>query len=476
MFKNIDATTLNKALINRETSVLEVVEEHKKALRTARTFNAITHCRQSEALEEDAKVVQERIDHGDEGPLLGIPITVKDVIAVANMPLTGGSLLLSKNVATKSAPVVQTMADSGGLVVAKTNCPEFAFGITTSNLLYGTTQSPIDPLLSPGGSSGGEAVAVATGVSLIGVGTDFGGSLRWPSQCLGLASIRPTPQTLPSLGQIPGVGKSPFDGDSQYDVSSLQYKLQVPGFIARSVRDLKRAFAITSGPFGERYQGGTRSTSNSELHQRISEVEIGWSDGTAISLVDKEIIGAIEQIMKELEASGFRTTYHGDAFIGAREAFDELRSYDDLAMIRQLAKGRIDELSSSLQKIISSPARARDDYQKARENGDKVVSSALASFESTPLFILPIAGAAAVGHDDIAMINGSKIQGFNLMAHCRAISMLGFPVVSVPIAKNKIGLPFGIQIVAPPHREDLALELASAVESIAGGWSYFSIE
>ncbi len=482
MFRKLDATAINKSLLSRDISIREVIEGHKSALKVAEEFNAITYHKGDDQLAVDADDIQRRLNDGDSSPLLGIPISVKDVIAVANMPLTGGSLLIASNVATKDAPVVQSAIEAGGFVVAKTNCPEFAFGITTSNLLYGTTLSPLDPLLSPGGSSGGEAVSVAIGVSFVGVGTDFGGSLRWPSQCLGLTSLRPTPQALPSLGQIPGVGRSPFDGDAQYDVTSLQYKLQVPGFIARSVADLKSAFATTCLPrSGAKGSSATdrvmeSEKSRSKLVLELNEVGIGWSDGNAISVVDDDISTAIEQIVKELEVTGFKTKYHGDAFVGAREAFDELRSFDDLLAIRKLADGRFGDLSPSLQKIISNPIRSRDGFELASSNGDLIRRNALVGFEKTPLFILPVAGAPSVGHDEVAIINSRKVEGFHLMAHCRAISLLGCPVVTVPIAKNRQGLPFGIQIIAPPFREDLALELARVIESIAGGWTYFSIE
>lgn len=482
MFKKLDATAINRSLLAKDVSIREVIEGHKAAFYASEEFNAITYHKSDDELEVDAEDIQRRFDDGDTRPLLGIPISVKDVIAVAKMPLTGGSLLLADNVATKSAPVVQATIEGGGFVVAKTNCPEFAFGITTSNLLYGTTLSPLDPLLSPGGSSGGEAVSVAMGVSLIGVGTDFGGSLRWPSQCLGLTSLRPTPQALSPLGQIPGVGRSPFDGDAQYDVASLQYKLQVPGFIARSVADLKSAFATTSLVRGSAKGSSATdsvaelSKSRSKLALEMSEVEIGWSDGNAISVVDEEISSAIELIVKELEVVGFKTRYQGDGFVGAREAFDELRSYDDLFAIRQLADGRFGDLSPSLQKIISNPMRSRDGYELARANGELIRGNLLIGFDTTPLFILPVAGAPSVGHDEVAIINSKKVEGFNLMAHCRAISLLDCPVVTVPIAKTRQGLPFGIQIVAAPFREDLALELAGVIESNTGGWSYFSIE
>ena len=153
-----------------------------------------------------------------------------------------------------------------------------------------------------------------------------------------------------------------------------------------------------------------------------------------------------------------------------------MRSYEDLFAIRQLADGRFGDLSPSLQKIISNPMRSRDGYELARANGELIRGNLLIGFDTTPLFILPVAGAPSVGHDEVAIINSKKVEGFNLMAHCRAISLLGCPVVTVPIAKTRQGLPFGIQIVAAPFREDLALELAGVIESITGGWSYFSIE
>lgn len=480
MFKNLDLISVAQSLAKREFSVLELLEEQLKATDSAHRYNCVVATNDRHELKVRAIEAQRCINNGEGGLLQGIPISVKDVLAVADMPITGGSLLLKENVATKSAPIVTVLTNAGAQVVAKTNCPEFAFGITTSNLLFGTTLSPYGPELSPGGSSGGEAVAVATGVSLLGIGTDFGGSLRWPAQCLGLVALRPTPGVLSPKGQIPGVGPNPFDGESLYDTSSLQYKLQVPGFLARSVGDLRAVFEIATGKASiDSFSAGPSKVGsdnkNISVEQELQGCSISWSDGRKIAPVDDEIALALEAIVNELNKMGFVVTVDNDRLIGAREAFDDLRSYDELTTIRDLGIDHFDLLSPAIQRIISSPVKQRDKFESALETGRSIVNNAADHFEHHPLLLLPVAGAVAVGHDESATVDGELVSGFNLMAHCRAVSMLGFPVVTVPIARSRLGLPIALQIVAPPNREDLALELGGVIESIAGGWSHFTI-
>lgn len=148
----------------------------------------------------DARRIDEQVVAGlDPGPLAGVPFSAKDVLATVDLPTTCGSRLLAGHRTTYDATVVARARAAGGILLGKTNCPEFAFGVHTVNDLFGRTNNPLGAFTA-GGSSGGEAAAVAAGFSAFGLGTDFGGSIRWPAQCAALIGLRPT------IGRLPGTG------------------------------------------------------------------------------------------------------------------------------------------------------------------------------------------------------------------------------------------------------------------------------
>src|SRR5207248_11155203 len=128
----------------------------------------------------------------ERGPLHGVPFTVKDSIATGGVRSTAGSRLLSDFVPKRDATAVARLKDAGAIMLGKTNCPEFALDPVTDNRLFGLTLNPVDETVTVGGSSGGDAAAVASNCSVFGIGSDYGGSIRWPAQCVGIVGMRPT--------------------------------------------------------------------------------------------------------------------------------------------------------------------------------------------------------------------------------------------------------------------------------------------
>src|SRR4051794_8137530 len=180
------AWRLRDAISAGQLRVVDVVQAHLDRLAEVQpTLTAAVEVRREAALAEAARA-QARLDAGEPaGPLCGVPFTVKDVIATAGTPTRCGSAAFVDNVPAVDAVAVRRLRAAGAILIAKTNCPEFAFGVTTDNQVYGVTTNPWGAH-SPGGSSGGEAALVASGASPLGLGTDYGGSLRWPAQCCGV--------------------------------------------------------------------------------------------------------------------------------------------------------------------------------------------------------------------------------------------------------------------------------------------------
>src|SRR5271156_6230827 len=169
------------------------------------------------------------------GPLHGVPISIKSSIDVAGLLCECGSVLRKGNVPSEDAPLVKRLRAAGAIILGNTNVPEFLMAYETDNLLYGRTNNPWDLSRTSGGSSGGEAAAIASGCSAGGVGSDGGGSIRVPAHYSGICGLKPTPGRVPSTGHFPS-SAGPFA------------QLGVVGPMARTVRDVERLFAGMAGP------------------------------------------------------------------------------------------------------------------------------------------------------------------------------------------------------------------------------------
>lgn len=470
MIENIfSATKLTKALKKRTLSTTEVVDIHLSVLEKNKYLNALVIPTDPQKLYDEAKLNQKRINQGDNTALIGVPLTVKDVIAVEGLALTGGSLLLANNYSKQDATVVHKLRKSGVFIAGKTNCPEFGFGVGTNNDLFGPTQNPWGSQLSPGGSSGGEAVSVSSGISLVGIGSDFGGSLRWPAQCNGVLALRPTPRRVSGVGQIVGMGTQGLDGKSIMAPDSLQGNLQVPGFVARCVDDLENLLFLSSGYDKQDFLSSPVCLSSSNQVD-LSKITIGWSDGSSIAPVKDEVSQMILDLAIELEKDGFKVKHFPNAFQGALQAYNNLRAFDDLRDIKALSKGREDKLSHKTRQILSFSKPDNLDVSKAWVDALIERYKALELLSQTPIIILPVAGGAGMGVDETMVIQGHLYKGFELMAHCRAVSLLATPVVSIPVAQSVDGLPLSVQVVGLPWAEDTVLAVAKRLEFLRGGW------
>src|SRR5579871_1740093 len=175
----------------RQRSATEVVQAFLDRVQVVNPrVNAIVTLTEELALRE-ARAIDDKVQSGvNGGPLAGVPFTVKDLVAVAGVRTTGGSLLLDDWVPSATAPAIQRLQQAGAIFFGKSNCPEFGLELHTTNRVFGDTWNPWNLSYTSGGSSGGDSAAVAAGCVAFGIGTDYGGSIRWPAQCTGLTSLR----------------------------------------------------------------------------------------------------------------------------------------------------------------------------------------------------------------------------------------------------------------------------------------------
>ncbi|WP_218026804.1 amidase [Nocardia inohanensis] len=426
-----------------------------------------------------ARRIDEKRSRGEElGALAGVPITVKDVLAVAGLPATAACKALSGNIATVTAPVVARLLAADAVLLGKTNCPEFAFGVTCDSPLVGRTRNPRFPTHSPGGSSGGEAAALAAGVSALGVGTDFGGSLRWPAQCVGITALRPTAGRLPAQGQLPGTA-----GDSGSDPTArpggMQGWLQTPGPLARSVRDLRLTLRLMAGPPPDLTAsplpgltagpppGFAAGPAPSATERRIGRLRVVWSDGAHLGPVRAEITALLADLATRLAERGHAVTNEPRVF-DCLDAYNRLRAVDPLHDHLAAIAGSEDLVTAANRRTFADSLRATAaETRTARIEAEHAQTEALTVFERADIVLLPVAGGPACDPDGRLEVDGRLLEGWELMGQCRAVSLTGAPAVSIPLGRSAEGLPLSVQVVAAPGRDEFALDAAELLESLA---------
>lgn len=457
-----DATAIAEAVRGGSVSASAVVAGARLQASSAegKALNAFVTEDWDGAAAAAASLDARRLSGEPLGPLAGVPFSVKDVIAVAGLPVTAASRAFADTVATTTAPAVQRLLDADAILIGKTNCPEFAFGVTCDSPLAGRTANPRYPAASPGGSSGGEAASVAAGISALGVGTDFGGSLRWPAQCVGIAALRPGVGAVPGEGQVPGVGGN-FGSDGVVPAVSpgMQGSFQTIGPLARSVRDLRAAYQVMSG-----------LEADAASLQSPPGLRVAWSDGSVFGPVRREVSALMEQLAAAVAGQGHTAVEQPGLFGQCLPAYNRLRAVDpmlDHAAAIDGKEGRISE--ANLNTIRESLAASPEDTGLAWKTAAAARAHALSQINAVDIALLPVAGGPATDVEGRLDVDGQLLQGWEIMGPCRAVTLTGCPVVSLPVGLSAEGLPLSVQVVAPPGGEMTALAFAAFLEQLVIG-------
>ncbi len=459
------AWRLRDEAVRGALSVEEIVTAHQERLADIDPWlNATTAVAAESAIVEARALDGQLRAKSQPGPLFGVPITVKDVIAVAGYPVTLGSARFVGNAAVRDAASVAILRRAGAVVIAKTNCPEFAFGVTTDNAAFGATRSPWGSH-SPGGSSGGEAALLSAGASAVGLGTDYGGSVRWPAQCCGVLGLRPAVDSLEGAGQLPGPGGN-MDGlfGPPGADRSVQSRLQVPGPLARTARDLAIVWSLLARPIG------IPSSPAPAFGALQLPGPVGWVWTLDSQEPDPQVTAALFSVVKLLASLGVPTVEMPGALDGLHDLFNRLRSTDALVDLKAAIGDGGEMIEEHSHRLLSAaPSSGADPAPLWAELGLRRQQMG-ALLERTPLLICPVAPVDACDMDGTAVVGGETVSGFDLMTYCRAVSALGFPALSVPCGLDHAGLPVSVQIVCAPGRESLLFSLAVALEEHGGGY------
>ena len=441
----IDATDLAARIRRREVSPVEALAEHRERLDPA--LNAVVT--ESPRAEEDARAAERAVLRGDElGPLHGVPFTVKDTFDTAGLRTTRGSRLFADRIPERDATVVARARAAGGILLGKTNTPEFALWWETANLVFGRTSNPHDPRRTSGGSSGGEAVAVATGMSSLGIGSDLGGSIRLPAHYCGVVGFKPTHGRVPLTGHFP----------------ETILRFMHAGPLARSVRDAALALAVLEGPDGEDwYAGPLPSPPRNEAPLRV-----GWTAEPAFGRVEPEIAAAVTRAADALAAAGYtveQAELEGFAEVDTNALTLQLYGAESGAYFEKLVAGRRDELHPVLRRRLELQAPTLDEYVAAEVAVEQLRRHLASFFRRNDILLCPTAPIIAPAHDSEEIrIAGLAYPPRAAMRTTIPFDLTGSPALTVPFARSGDGLPIGVQLVGRRFEDDTVLRVGAALE------------
>jgi len=389
--------------------------------------------------------------------LAGLPIAIKDLTDVAGVRTTYGSPIYADNVPAQSNILVERLEANGALVVAKSNTPEFGAGANTFNPVFGATRNPWDTRLSAAGSSGGAAVALATGQVWLAEGSDLGGSLRTPAAFNSVVGLRPSP------GRI---ARAPTN--LPYDI------LGVNGPMARNVSDLALMLDAMVGddPRDPIALPPPETSFTAALKRAKPPKRVAFSPDLGICTVDPEVASICAEAAAGFSALGAEVTEAAPDFSGAYEAFQTLRALRFAAAREPLLKTHRDKLKPDVIWNIeeglklTGPAIAHAERLRAA-----LMKRVAAFFAEYDLLVCPAMQAKPfpVEKTYVDAIAGKKMKTYiDWIAITFAISVTGCPALAVPAGFGADGLPVGLQIMGPPRSEARLLAAGKQLEDMLG--------
>ena len=451
----------------RSVSPVEVVEAHLAQIeRLNSKLNAYVQVDTEGALQAARSAAQDIASGKEIGPLHGVPVSIKSSIEVAGLRCEAGTKLRVGHVAQTDAPLVQRLRAAGAIVLGTTNTPEFLMAWETDNLLYGRTNNPWDLSRTSGGSSGGEAAAIASGCSAGGVGSDGGGSVRVPAHFCGICGLKPTPGRIPATGHYPqSVG--PFA------------LLGVVGPLARSIGDLKLLFEVLQGP-----DIGDPSASPVPVHwpewavkTTAAKPRIGYFEDDGRTPVTPETRAAVRRAADLLQKAGFEVEpFCPDGLDKARELWWDFFGIAGAMLLGPLLKGREGELSRILREfndwVAKEPPHTAQSLLNSWIQRDMVRMLVFEQMQGFPVLLCPVASVPAFKHGERNWkIDAKTVHYLDAWSYCEWFNLLGTPSVVLPVSKSNDGLPIGVQIVTQPWQEEIALAVAELLERERGPWA-----
>jgi fatty acid amide hydrolase 2 len=450
---NMDATTLAKKIREGEITSTEAVETYIKHIQSINpSINALVEDRFKTAISEANKADQLIKEGNISGKLFGVPISIKEALNVAGMKTTGGLISRKNNYETEDAEAVAKLKAEGAIVIGKTNTPELCFCQESENKLYGRTNNPWDVRRTAGGSSGGEGALIAAGGAAVGVGSDIGGSIRFPSHFNGVIGFKPGNRQVSQQGSFPYV-EDPF-----------QERMLGIGPIAKSIEDVELVYSIIAN--------------EKASEKNLSEFNIAiLAESQPFPLGDEtqSILNSTHETLRE-EYNTERTDppfFNESARIwqeimsinGGREtekvAFGDAKPHTIREYVKEMTSGNSDLHRYLTWAMIGAklfkPSQKRiSEITIQLEKGDIVLND----FLKNRILILPVYHVGALNHGDVYKeIFSIKKTFLKYMPFVAYANVWGLPVLTVPVGVDHNGMPIGIQIISQIGNEDAIFQL-----------------
>lgn len=451
-----DATRLAGLIRTMEVSPVEVMQAHIDRIhQTNPKINAIV------AMADDAlkaaKDAEIAVLAGEKlGPLHGVPFTAKDSFDTAGVLTQLGSPIFKGRIPDTDATAVARMKKAGGILLAKTNLPEFSYWIESDNLLSGRTLNPWNLDRTPGGSSGGESAAIAAGMSPIGLATDVAISVRGPAALTGVIGLKATHGRIPMTGVWPRVPR----------------RFWHAGPMARSVRDIALAYALLADPDG----ADGYSTAPFHLDAGVGPephrpVRVGWLVEPGFGAIDNDVAATVKLAAEALKSAGViveEVRIPVLEQINALELLWKLQAMETKPAFRKATAGHEALIYKHVQGVFDTPDTSIEDFVIAEQQIETMRDGFAQYFARYDALLCPVTPVPAHAHDATEfIINGETVSSLHVMDATAPLSVTGLPGMSMRFGTSKDGLPVGVQLVSPWFAESTILYLGSLLESLS---------
>jgi Asp-tRNA(Asn)/Glu-tRNA(Gln) amidotransferase A subunit family amidase len=436
-------------LKTRKISPIELAEEHiLRIQRLNPSLNAL--------VDFDAERIRAQARQPATGKLTGLPMTIKSSIATKGYRCEIGSTLHRGFIPHEDAVTVARLRSAGATLLGTTNCPELLMAYETDNLLYGKTSNPWSLDHSAGGSSGGEAAAIAAGLSACGIGSDSGGSVRQPAHACGIASLKPTPGRIPGRGHIPS-NLGPFA------------VLGAIGPMGRTIADVALLFEVLSG------EDAVDPISISMPYSPVSiedvkQLPIGWLEDDGHIPVTPETRQTVRDAVAALEKQGFTLRpFRSTVLEEAREIWWTFFMQCGAMFYAPTIQGREKELSPIFREFLelsrTKPPLTTENLLQSWAQMNLIREKLLIEMRQYPILLTPVCAVPAFRHGERRWkVDGQTVHYLDAMRYTQWFNLLGAPAAVVPVGRSAEGLPIGIQIAGRPYHDEEVLTVAACLE------------
>jgi len=472
------ASELVKQLKNKNISAVELLEAHLDQISSINPdINAVVTLDEERARERAAAADKDLEKGIDWGPLHGLPMTVKDAYEVAGIVTTGGSPKWKDHVPQVNAEVVDRLTNAGAIVFGKTNVPYLSGDWQTYNEIFGVTNNPWDYTKTPGGSSGGSAAAVASGLTPLEVGSDIGGSIRIPAHFCGVYGHKPSYDLIPIRGHLPPPPGSLSENDT----------ITVAGPLARSAADLELALSVLAGPRSSEGKGWQLNLPQAR-HQQLKDFRIAVWFGDGFCPVETTMADAIQETTDQLAKQGTTVTEANPGF-SLEMNNDLFWNLFNAVIATGFPKPVLDDMKQLLKNstMDDKDPRVRQargalishiDWLRVNELRLRIKAMWDEFFQSYDVLLCPVTFTTAFDHDHnpdllgrCITVDGAERHYSEITAWPSVATISQLPSTVVPIGHSSAGLPIGMQVIGPYLEDYTTIAFARAIEGVCSGYT-----